>query len=202
MAPRMPGPERRAQLIGAALVVFGGEGYQATTMDAVAAEAGVTKPVLYQHFPSKRDLFAVLLTDVGQQLNQMVAEAVAEAESPRQQVERGFDAYFQFVSDHPERFRLLFGEGVRADAEFSAQLVRVERAIADFIAEHIAIKGLQPDERLILAHGVVGLAEATGRHLVATDRSTDHSAFATRVADLAWSGLRGQPADAVDDQSG
>jgi len=195
MTIRLSAPERRAQLIEAALAVFSNEGYQATTMDAVAAEAGVTKPVLYQHFPSKRSLFLVLLADVGHQLNQMVSEAVAEADSPREQVEQGFHAFFRFISDHPERFRLLFGEGVRADAEFSAELVRVERTIADFIAQHIEIEGLHPDERLILAHGMVGLAEATGRHLVASGRSSDHSAFAARVAAMAWGGLRGRPND-------
>jgi len=195
MTIRLSAPERRAQLTEAALAVFSNEGYQATTMDAVAAEAGVTKPVLYQHFPSKRSLFLVLLADVGHQLNQMVSEAVAEADSPREQVEQGFRAFFRFISDSPERFRLLFGEGVRADTEFSAELVRVERTIADFIAQHIEIEGLHSDERLILAHGMVGLAEATGRHLVASGRSSDHSAFAARVAAMAWGGLRGRPTD-------
>ncbi len=191
MTVRLSAPKRRAQLIEAALTVFAADGYQGTTMEAVAGEAGVTKPVLYQHFPSKRELFLVLLADVGQRLTDMVTEAVADTESPQQQVEQGFIAYFEFVAHHTEEFHLLFGEGVRADPEFSAELMRVERSIADFVAALIAIDGLDADDRLVLAHGVVGLAEATGRHLISSRRPSDHAAFATRAADLAWTGLRG-----------
>ncbi len=195
MAVRLSAPQRRAQLIEAAIAVFSTEGYQGTTMDAVAAEAGVTKPVLYQHFPSKRELFLVLLADVGRRLTEMVAEVVDATHSPHQQLEQGFAAFFRFVSGHSEEFRLLFGEGVRSDPEFAAELTRVEAALATFIAEHITIEGLDGHDRLILAHGVVGLAEATARHLLASGRPDDHAAFASRAAELAWAGLGGWRTD-------
>ena len=191
MTIRLPAAERRAQLVDAALALFAAEGFQSTTMDAVAAEAGVTKPVLYQHFPSKRELFLELLRDVGRRLSENVGAATAAAASPREMVENGFAAYFDFVSEHPDQFRLLFGEGVRIDAEFAVEVMQVERSIAEFIAGLITIEDLDTDERLVLAHGIVGLAEGTGRHWTAAGCPGDASVLASQVADLAWYGLRG-----------
>jgi len=175
------------------MTIFAEEGYQKTTMDSVAAAAGVTKPVLYQHFPSKRDLFLELLRVVGHHLTEMVDSATADASSPRAQVEQGFRAYFEFVGSRTEEFRLLFGEGVRIDSEFSAEVMAVERSIAEFVAALITTDGLTDNERLVLGHGIVGMAERTGHHWV--DNRHDGSAreLAERVADLAWSGLRGRP---------
>ena len=191
MTIRLPAAERRAQLVDAALTLFAAEGFQATTMDAVAAEAGVTKPVLYQHFPSKRELFLELLRDVGRRLSEKVGAATAAAVSPRQMVDNGFAAYVDFVAEHPDQFRLLFGEGVRIDAEFAVEVMQVERSIAEFVAGLITIEGLDADERLVLAHGIVGMAEGTGRHWTAAGCPGEASVLANQLADLAWYGLRG-----------
>ncbi len=173
--------------------IFSSDGYQKTTMDAVAADAGVTKPVLYQHFPSKRDLFLELLHVVGNHLTEMVAKATADASSPRAQVELGFRAYFDFVGSHPEEFQLLFGEGVRIDEDFAAEVAMVERSIAGFIAALITTEGLSEEDRLVLGHGIVGMAERTAHHWVGNGRRGSIEQLANRVADLAWSGLRGRP---------
>ena len=193
MTIRLPAAERRAQLLDAALALFAAEGFRSATMDSVAGEAGVTKPVLYQHFSSKRELFLELLRDVGRRLSDSVGEATSRASSPREMVELGFAAYFDFVAHHPDEFRLLFGEGVRTDDDFAAEVAAVERSIAMFIAGLITTEGLGADERLVLAHGIVGLAEGTGRHWTAAGRPGDVDELAARVADLAWSGLRGRP---------
>jgi AcrR family transcriptional regulator len=189
---RLPAAERRVQLLHAALGVFAAEGFQTATMDAVAAEAGVTKPVLYQHFPSKRELFLELLRDVGARLADTVGEAATAATSAEAQVVDGFAAYFRFVAAHPDQFLLLFGEGVRVDAEFAEAVAVVEAELARFIAALIEIEGLDDDDRLVLAHGILGLAEGTGRHWIAAGATGDVDALAARVADLAWLGLRGR----------
>jgi AcrR family transcriptional regulator len=191
---RLPAAERRAQLLLAARSVFAAEGFQSATMDTVANEAGVTKPVLYQHFPSKRDLFLELLHDVGDRLAAAVGRATAAATSAEAQVIDGFAAYFHFVADHPDDFRLLFGEGVRTDPEFAHALAAVEAQLARFIAELIEIEELTDEDRLVLAHGILGLAEGTGRHWIAAGATGDVDALASRVADLAWLGLRGRRA--------
>src|SRR4051794_29771182 len=114
--PRLPAVRRRRQLLDVALEVFAQRGFHGASMAEVAKAAGVTKPVLYQHFGSKRDLYLQLLDDVGQRLLEEVQKATASAGGPRQQVASGFVAYFQFVADHESAFRLLFGgDGREAD---------------------------------------------------------------------------------------
>src|SRR5262245_43714566 len=96
---RLPADQRRQQLLDVAREVFAARGFHATVMDDVAEAAGVTKPVLYQHFPSKRSLYIELLTDTGDQLLQALNSATHSVESGRERVESGFLAYFRFVAD-------------------------------------------------------------------------------------------------------
>jgi AcrR family transcriptional regulator len=190
MAVRLPAPRRRRQLLDVALRVFGEHGFHSASMDDVAEAAGVTKPVLYQHFGSKRELYLELLRDVGQQLIDEVTGAARAAHHPHEQVEAGFAAYFRFVAAHVDAFRLLFGGSLQPDEEFAAVAERVEESIAAVIAELIDVD-LDPEERLVLAHGVIGLAEGTSRYWVAQELSLDPDPLATRVAEMAWAGLRG-----------
>ena len=190
MASRLPAPRRRRQLLDVAVAVFGESGYHLASMDAVAEAAGVTKPVLYQHFHSKRDLYLELLRDVGTSLMEEVVSATRAAHHPHQQVEAGFRAYFDFVAAHANAFRLLFGGGLEPDPEFAAIASAVEAAMADRIAELIDVD-LEAEHRQVLAHGVIGLAEATSRHWLSSGLDLDPDRLAGRVADLAWAGLRG-----------
>jgi len=186
---RLPAARRRRQLLDVALTAFAGGGFHRTSMDEVAEAAGVTKPVLYQHFGSKRDLYLELLRDVGGQLLDAIGEATGGAAGPRQQVESGFAAYFRFVNDHPNAFRVLFGSGSRRDRQFAETVREVESSIADAIAVLIEAD-IDHDHRRLLAHGIVGLAEGTGRHWMASGQDLDPDQVARRIADLAWAGLR------------
>ena len=159
-------------------------------MNQVAEAAGVTKPVLYQHFRSKRDLYRELLDEVGGQLLDAITKATTAARSPHEQVQLGFEAYFRFVADHEAAFRVLFGGGTRRDEEFAARVAEVEGAIADAIATLIDVEGLAAAERRQLAHGLVGLAEGTSRLWVADGKVDPPEQLAALVADLAWRGLR------------
>lgn len=177
--------------------VFAARGFHLTSMNDVADAAGVTKPVLYQHFSSKRSLYLELLRSVGDRLMASIRSATTAADHPRAQVENGLRAYFTFVADHPDAYRLMFGGGTRRDAEFAEEATRVERAIAGAIAPLIRIEGMPDRERLLFAHGIVGLAEGTTRHWRAHEEQLDPAAVATLVADLAWRGLRGVRSDAT-----
>jgi AcrR family transcriptional regulator len=189
MAVRLPAAERRQQLVDTALGLFAERGLHGTSMDDIADAAGVTKPVLYQHFASKRALFLELLDDVGKQLLESIAAATADAASPREQVEAGLTAYFQFVADYHSSFELLFGDGSRRDEEFASAVERVEGVIAEFIAALINVD-LDAEHRLLLAHAVVGLAEGASRRWVAAGATEPANVAAGRVANLAWAGLR------------
>ncbi|MGH9243988.1 MAG: TetR/AcrR family transcriptional regulator [Acidimicrobiales bacterium] len=191
MPPRLPAVRRRRQLLDVARHVFAARGFHPTSMNEIAEAAGVTKPVLYQHFRSKRQLFLLLLDDVGGQLRESIGKATSEAHAPRQQVEVGFRAYFRFVAQNQEAFQVLFGAGTRRDEEFDKKVRDVEEAIAEAIAALIEVEGLARDTRRLLAHGLVGLAEGTSRHWLATGLAGDPDELAARVAELAWAGLRG-----------
>jgi AcrR family transcriptional regulator len=210
---RLPAARRRRQLLEVALEVFAREGFYGTSMDEVAEAAGVTKPVLYQHFGSKRLLYLELLDDVGTQLLEEITKAVASAEGPRRQVEAGFAAYYQFVASRESAFTLLFGGGARRDDEFAEAVRRVEDTIAARVASLIEAD-LEDEHRLFLAHGIVGLAESTSRRWVLQRADAREAAaeagtevppddgtalvLARRMAELTWAGLRGVHPDGAD----
>src|SRR5688572_25064002 len=188
---RLPAPARRRQLLDVALEAFAGGGFHRTSMNDLAEAAGVTKPVLYQHFRSKRALYLELLEDVGEQLRDAIDKATTEAGTPREQVHAGFRAYFEFVATQQLAFQLLFGSGARRDEEFADAVRHVEVSIADSIAALIVVEGLDDDRRRLLAHGIVGLAEGTSRHWLANGMNGSANVLAEQVAALAWAGLRG-----------
>jgi AcrR family transcriptional regulator len=190
MSTRLPAAARREQLLAVALDVFARQGFHGTAMNDVADAAGVTKPVLYQHFRSKRELYLALLGEVGARLRTTIEKAGTEEGGPRAQVERGFLAYFKWVKEDRAAFLLLFGSGARRDEEFAEAVRRFELAIADSIAPLIQAD-IDADHQRIIAHGLVGLAEGTSRRLLALGGDFDPELVAKQVADLAWAGLRG-----------
>jgi AcrR family transcriptional regulator len=190
---RLPARERRRQLLAVAIEEFGTGGYHDTSMNRLADAAGVTKPVLYQHFASKRDLYLELLRDLGGRLRDAIAEATAQASGPHSQVEAGFAAYFKFFAGDPASFVVLFGDGARKDEEFATVVHEVEASLSETIAELITTESLDEDDRRLLAFGIVGLAEGSARYWVARGLDIDTNRLATVMADLVWYGLRGKP---------
>jgi AcrR family transcriptional regulator len=193
VATRLPAAERRRQLLDVALEVFAANGFHETSMNEVAEAAGVTKPVLYQHFASKEALYSELVDEIGARLERVIFEAAAAAEGPRQQVESGFRAYFRWAIGQGAAFQVLFSDRNRADVDLVDAIDRVESLVADRVASLIDIPGLTDEERHVLAFGVMGIAEATSRRWLRLGLGSgdDADAFADQVARLAWSGLRG-----------
>src|ERR1700744_5205596 len=162
---RLTAEQRRGQLFAVALELYAQRGYRATTMDDIAEAAGVTKPLLYQHFPSKRALYLELVDSIAQDLLVAIGRAIMQAEGPRQQVELGFAAYFRLVVSREAEFRLLYGR----DPARALGLGRALRAVEDAIAEAIdplIDAGLDDDHRRLLAYGIVGMAEGVSRRFL------------------------------------
>ena len=189
-ALRLPAARRRRQLLDVALERFAAKGFHATSMEEIADAAGVTKPVLYQHFRSKRLLYLELLDDVGGQLMDVIGKATAAADGPRLQVEAGMAAYVRFMTDRPQAFPLLFGSGARRDPEFADAVRRVEQSIAEAVAELIEAD-VDATHRRVLAAGIVGMAEGVLRHWIADEPPVAPDVLVQQVAELAWAGLRG-----------
>jgi len=203
-ARRLTADARRRQLVDVALALFAEHGYAATTMDDIAEAAGVTKPLVYQHFESKRALYLELLDAFSWEMIDRIVQATAAAEGPRQQVELGFAGYFELMVDNEDAFRLLYGRDAPDDPELGAALHRVEEAIAEAI-DPLIDAGLDPEHRLLLAHAVVGMAEGASRHWLGARRAgpdgppepvsqdvraAEAARLAAQLADFAWAGLR------------
>jgi len=201
---RLPAARRRRQLIRVAVELFGTNGYHSTSMEEIAERAGVTKPVVYQHFPSKSDLYLELLGTLGAELLDTVTTHATAEEVPYRRVLAGFRAYFRFVSERTSAFRLLFGGDSRQAGEFSDAVREVEKRIAGTISTLIDVD-LERDHRELLGYAIVGLAEVTSRQWVerrtapGSGDSPPHldpaegDLLAERLADLVWAGLRALP---------
>jgi AcrR family transcriptional regulator len=187
--PRLSADARRAQILDVAIDVFGRSGYFGASMNDIADAAGVTKPVLYQHFDSKSDLYSALLEEVGNRMLEAIAKATANSTDGKEQTELGFQAYFRWVAHRHDEFMLLFGGSSRHDGEFSAQIRRITNDAAATIAPLISVD-LEPEHRTTLAHALVGLAEGASRRLVGLGERFDPDLIAREVSDLAWAGLR------------
>lgn len=160
-------------------------------MNDVASVAGVTKPVVYQRFDSKRALYREVLEDIGERLQAEVIETAARSTTPREQVEAGFSAYIEFVQHDPDGFRLLFSGASREDAEWAEITHRVERSIAEGIAELLAVEGMPIEHKRALAYGVVGMAEGMVRHWQEGTATLEPDDLLRDLTTLAWVGLRG-----------
>ena len=117
MSNRLPAAKRRKQLLDVAMTVFADNGYHGASMNDVASTAGVTKPVLYQHFHSKQDLYSELIDDVGSRLSSIVVAAAKSANDPFTQTVAALSAYFNFVEKNQREFKLLFGRGAAREED-------------------------------------------------------------------------------------
>jgi AcrR family transcriptional regulator len=191
----LPADQRRQQLFEVARERFAQQGFHATSMDEIAEAAGVTKPVLYQHFPSKRALYVELLEETGRQLLSTLADATARAGSLRERVELGFRAYFRFAVGNRSAFLFLLGTSLRSDPEFARIVEEILDAAAETIATLIEIPA--PDaQRQMLANAIVGMAESVGLRVLRDPGAiVDSDQLAQWISELAWFGLRGVRTD-------
>jgi AcrR family transcriptional regulator len=188
---RLPRTERRAQLLAAAQRVFAEHGYHAAAMDEIAEEAGVSKPVLYQHFPGKLDLYIALLESHVDELVQRVREALASTTDNRQRVPATVGAFFDFVNGDAGAFRMVFESDLREPAVQDA-VDRATSASVDAITETItADAGLDEEKARLLAVGLVGLSQVSARFWLAHKSSMTRDEAVALTANLAWRGIGG-----------
>ena len=164
-------------------------------MDDIAEAAGVTKPVLYQHFPSKRALYRELLDDGRPHSSRPARHGDRRAPRPGASESRTASPRTSGSSrEHRAAFRLLFGASVRNDPEFAAVAEATIDRLAALIADLIEIDAA-PEHRRTLAHAIVGMAEATSRRVANDEGEDDPDRLAGWLAEMAWFGLRGVRAD-------
>ncbi|MFY9930554.1 MAG: TetR/AcrR family transcriptional regulator [Streptosporangiaceae bacterium] len=191
---RLPRHERRRQLLDAALEVFVSQGYHAAAMDEIAERAGVSKPVLYQHFPGKLELYLALLDESVTSLVQTVSEALHSDADPKQRVAATFTAYFEYVGGEGEAYRLVFESDLSNEAAVRAKLDQGQRQCAAMVSEAVREDaGLSEDEAYLLSVGMVGMAQITARYWLSNRDHIPREAAEQLVARLAWRGISGWP---------
>jgi AcrR family transcriptional regulator len=191
---RLPRPARRRQLLGAARDVFVAQGYHQAAMDEIAERAGVSKPVLYQHFPGKLELYLALLDESVGELVRSVNGALSSTTDNRQRVPATFQAFFDFVGDSGEAFRLVFESDLSNEPAVRERLDRTMRECADLVSQSIhEDAGLGEEEAHLLGMALVGMAQVSARYWLSTDRAIPQDAAEQLIARLAWRGISGWP---------
>jgi AcrR family transcriptional regulator len=191
---RLPRGARRLQLLRAAQDVFVAQGFHAAAMDDIADRAGVSKPVLYQHFPGKRELYLALLEQHVDELTERVGQAMADTKDNRQRVDGAVGAYFDFVDAEGEAFRLVFESDLRNDDDVRAVVDRGTRACVEAIAGVIAgDTGSDPEQALLLASGLTGLAETSARWWLPRKGTVSRDEAVALMSALSWRGISGFP---------
>src|SRR5512138_2851558 len=156
---RLPRSARRKQLLAAAQQIFVAHGYHAAAMDDIAERAGVSKPVLYQHFPSKLELYLALLDTHCDALVARTRSAMAATNDNKERVRRAMQAYFDFIDHESEAFWLVFESDLRNEPAARERVERAERETVEAIAGTImADTGVSRDRADLLAAGLVGSA--------------------------------------------
>jgi AcrR family transcriptional regulator len=181
---------RRAQLLRSALSVFVSQGYHAASMDDIADSAGVSKPVLYQHFSSKLALYKALLDESAGEMVRRVEQAIASSEDNAVRVEKAVAAYFAFVADKGQAFRLIFESDLRGESEIAAVVDRATDACIAAISDTItADTGTDEASARLLAAGLVGLSQVSARYWLDQSEPIDRSRAVALLSALAWRGI-------------
>ena len=170
------------------------QGYHAAAMDEIAERAGVSKPVLYQHFPGKLDLYLALLDESVDALNVAVRTALESTTDNKQRVSATFTAFFDFVGSTGQAFRLVFESDLRNEPAVRSRLDESSRDCAEMISEIIREDaGVGDEEAHLLGMGLVGMAQVSATYWLSTDRAIPKDAAEQLMARLAWRGISGWP---------
>src|SRR3954462_13884535 len=171
---RLPRSARRKQLLAAAQQVFVAQGYHAAAMDEIAERAGVSKPVLYQHFPGKLELYLALLDTHCDAIIAKVRDAMLSTTDNRERVRGAVRAYFEFVDHESEAFRLVFESDLRNDPSVRERVERLERGcIHTNVGTIMSDTGVGAAHAELLAAGLVGAAETAARFWLQSGRRVD-----------------------------
>ncbi|HEV2376497.1 MAG TPA: TetR/AcrR family transcriptional regulator [Streptosporangiaceae bacterium] len=190
----MPRPARRRQLLNAAQEVFVAQGYHAAAMDEIAERAGVSKPVLYQHFPGKLELYLALLDESVEALTAAVSAALASTSDNKLRVTATFTAFFDFVGDTGQAYRLVFESDLRNEPAVRDRLDAAMNRCAELVSEIIREDaGVQDAEAHLLGMGLVGMAHVCAVYWLTTGHPIPKDAAEQLLSRLAWRGISGWP---------
>ncbi len=190
----MPRKARREQLLMSAQTIFVARGYHAAAMDEIAENAGVSKPVLYQHFPSKLDLYLALLEQSTEDLVRRVQSALDGTHDNQRRVRAAIEAYFAFVDDEAAAFRLVFESDLTNEPAVRTIIEGVDVRCAEAISHVIAADtGVPADQAMLVAMGLLGMAQTAARYWLREKGAIPRDQASKMMSVLAWRGVSGFP---------
>jgi AcrR family transcriptional regulator len=191
---RLPRDERRGQLLIVASDVFVGCGYHAAGMDEIADRAGVSKPVLYQHFSSKLELYLAVLARHVENLVSGVQQALSTTTDNWRRLHAAVQAFFDFIEHDSQGYRLIFENDYVTEPEVAAQVrVATESCIDAVFALISQDSGLDPHRARMIAVGLVGLSVDCARYWLDSDRPISKADAVEGTVQFAWGGLSHVP---------
>ncbi len=191
---RLPRKERRAQLLDSALEVFVAQGYHAAAMDDIAERAGVSKPVLYQHFPGKLELYLALLDSSCDAIIDNCRKALDSTQDNKLRVTAAMQAFYDYMAGDDGAFRLVFESDLTNEPAVRAAVDRVTTECAAMITEVIHDDtGLPAEAARLLAVSLVGMAQVSARFWLTDAAGISQPDAVALVSGLAWRGIRGYP---------
>ena len=190
VTPRLSRSARRLQLMSAAKSVFVTQGYHAAAMDDIADRAGVSKPVLYQHFPSKLELYLALLNESADEMVRLVRVALGATTDNHERVDNAVAAYFTFVADNGQAYRLIFESDLRGQLEVERIVERATDDCISAITDTItADTGVDVERARLLASGMVGLSQVSARYWLQQSPHVSRPEAIELLSTLMWRGI-------------
>ncbi|QVQ51399.1 TetR/AcrR family transcriptional regulator [Spiractinospora alimapuensis] len=187
---RMTGRQRREQLLDIGRRLFADRGYEGASIEEIAARAGVTRPVVYEHFGGKEGIYAVVVDREMQALLSMVSTAIADSDDARAQLEGAALALLRYVEERSDGFRILTRDSHAASGtgSFASLISELASRVEHVLAEQFRSRGYDPKLAPLYAQSLVGMVALTGQWWLEV-RKPKREVVAAHLVNLAWNGL-------------
>ena len=192
----MSAGERREQLIDVARTLFAERGYDATSIEEIAASAQVSKPVVYEHFGGKEGLYAVIIDRELTLIYSTIVNALESDPSPSAVVEHAALALLTYIEDNTDGFRIISSENDRSRGTYSTLLADVAVQVSGILDRQFTEHGIDARFAPLYAQMLVGIVAMPAQWWL-LDRTMTKEEVAAHMVNLAWNGLRGMEPDPV-----
>jgi len=187
---RMTGQERRAQLLDVGRRLFAERGYEAASIEEIAHRAGVSKPVVYEHFGGKEGLYAVVVDRETQRLLTRITESLV-GDNPHVLLQQAADALLSYIEEEPDGFRILVRDSpvAQSSGTFASLIGDVASQVEHLLAAEFKTRGYDTDLAPLYSQALVGMVALVGQWWLDA-RQPSRELVAAHLVNLAWNGLR------------
>jgi AcrR family transcriptional regulator len=188
---RMTGQERRLQLLGVGRTVFAERGYEAASVEEIAARAKITKPVVYEHYNGKEGLYAVVVDREVQALIQRITESLV-GDHPRDLLEQAAMAFLSYIQDEPEGFRILVRDSPVASSTgtLASVIGDIATQVEYIMRNEFESRGFDTKLSPLYSQALVGMVALVGQWWLDAGKPKKEI-VAAHLVNLAWNGLKG-----------